>query len=198
MGRWNSITYGFSHYSAYLSLLNWLLLSCGTFLRFYHFGLIDDHCRTTWCSNEFHAPILTLNLICFLVEWQPFKGSQTTSWQRKTQLYELSCRKRLEKFVGNWNSMVGISQHFFFCTKGNKKNYGIPEHFYASTYSRASRIPRCPETSHFIPTLSKRWLLNSNSLQDPLFFIPWHFEQSYFLPSKNIRLISTHVRNVIY
>lgn len=30
MDRWNSITYGFDHYSAYLSLLNWLLLSRGT------------------------------------------------------------------------------------------------------------------------------------------------------------------------
>lgn len=46
MDRWNSITYGFNHYSAYLSLLNWLPLSPGKrqfpFLRAHHFELIND------------------------------------------------------------------------------------------------------------------------------------------------------------
>ena len=83
--------------------------------------------------------------------------------------------------------MADIFQHCFSSKKKkkeeevNEKSCGIPKHFYATRMPSRISYSTFQKTSHFISTLSKRWLLNSNSLFKHLYALS-RDASSYRLP----------------
>lgn len=89
-----------TYYSAYLSLLNWLLPLLGERRQF---SLFLPTISTTY-RRSFLYLVLGANMYAELdmsldmFKWQPFEENCTRSRRRKTRFYELSRHKRAEKF----------------------------------------------------------------------------------------------------
>lgn len=186
-----------TYYSAYLSLLNWLLPLLGERRQF---SLFLPTISTTYRRSFLYlVRICTLNSICPLIclSDSPLKKIVRDLGEGKHD--STSCRviKEQRSFVRNWNSIAGISRHLSLslsCEKRNKKKQGIPKHFYASTCTRESRIPRSkdrPLRTHFVKTLTTEFQFLSSPFTSS--YRVWPGKQSCC--SKNIRIRA--VRSII-
>lgn len=160
-----------TYYSAYLFLLNWLLPLLEEGRQFSHSYHFENLLTIILVLGANMYAELDMSLDMF--KWQPFEENCTRSRRRKTRFYELSRHKRVEKFC---KELKFNSRHFptslsLSLAKRNKKKQGIPKHFYASTCTLENLVFHVPKTSHFVPTLSKRWLLNSNFFPVPLLLL---------------------------
>lgn len=115
------------------------------------------------CARYVNIPNTELDMFLDMFKWLSFQENCMRSRRRKTWFYELSRHKRVEEFVRNWNSIAGISRHLSLSLsrRGIKRR---KEYLSIFMPRRAleNLVFHVPKTSHFIPTLSKRWLLNSN------------------------------------
>lgn len=143
------------------------------------------------CARYVNIPNTELDMFLDMFKWLSFQENCMRSRRRKTWFYELSRHKRVEEFVRNWNSIAGISRHLSLSlSKRDKKKEGIPKHFYASTCTRESRIPRSkdkPLHTHFVKTLTTEFQFLSS-----LYF--------FYHPSNNrvAPKIYTFVQCIIY
>lgn len=140
------------------------------------------------CARYVNIANTELDMFLDMFKWLSFEENCMRSRRRKTRFYELSRHKRVEEFVRNWNSIAGISRHLSLSLslskRNKKKKEGIPKHFYASTCTRESRIPRSkdkPLHTHFVKTLTTEFQFLSSLFT---FFTMWPVEQSCC--SKNI------------
>lgn len=198
MDRWNSITYG-------LNLLFRLPVALKLTptssrretpvfsLPSYHFDNLSTIILVLG-ANMYAELDMSLDMF----KWQPFEENCTRSRRRKTRFYELSRHKRAEKFC---KELKFNSRYFptslslsLSCEKRNKKKQGIPKHFYASTCTRESRIPRSkdrPLRTHFVKTLTTEFQFLSSPFTSS--YRVWPGKQSCC--SKNIRIRA--VRSII-
>lgn len=96
-----------TYYSAYLSLLNWLLPLLEEGRQFSHSYHFENLLTIILVLGANMYAELDMSLDMF--KWQPFEENCTRSRRRKTRFYELSRHKRVEKFC---KELKFNSRHF--------------------------------------------------------------------------------------